>query len=546
MDREALRAHILEEWKQKTSASHSASPQVVANDAVPIRAKAPSQAAAFAAFAPRVGVKWDGDFLFIESSGIPSHGMMVGITNWQQQVPLPQSYYGNNAWRIPLHPVPAQTPASIEGHFLRGAIALAVNGIPIFNPQNNRGEISQEIGELDQWGGHCGRADDYHYHAAPLHLQSMAGKGMPIAYALDGYPIYGLTEPDGSPLRALDVCQGHEDAEYGYHYHASTKRPYLQSAFHGVVREAGGQVEPQPRAQGMRPALTPLRGAEITAFNGTPDGKGYVLHYTLNKAKAEIRYASDGAGGWKFQYIATDGAVTEEAYRAGSPPPRGRERERRDASQSMPAPRMYAQASLPGTGEVSRDTKPGAKAGESSVNVEKFMLTSPAIGADGILPRDYSGDGSGVTLPLEWKGAPEGTREYAILMDHRDPEGVMKWYWILYNIPGTITTLPKNVQGIGTLGTSFKGHIGYEAPHSKGPGQKTYVITVHALSASLKMEVDPSAVNREVLLAAMKGKVLGSAELKVTYTSAGGSAADSRDRPPPRPAGDGERRPPPR
>ena len=94
--------------------------------------------------------------------------MMVGIKSWQQQVPLPQPYNGNNAWQIPLHPVVAENPISAKTNLFRGAIALAVNGIPIFNPQNNRGEVSQEIGELDEWGGHCGRADDYHYHAAPV------------------------------------------------------------------------------------------------------------------------------------------------------------------------------------------------------------------------------------------------------------------------------------------------------------------------------------------------------------------------------------------
>ena len=130
----------------------------------------------------------------------------------------------------------------IKGRFLRGAIALAVNGVPIFNPQNNRGEVAQEIGELDQWGGHCGRADDYHYHITPLHLQAQAGKGMPVAYALDGYPIYGLTEPDGSPVGKLDACHGHE-APGGYHYHASNQYPYVIGGFHGEVVEAGEQVE---------------------------------------------------------------------------------------------------------------------------------------------------------------------------------------------------------------------------------------------------------------------------------------------------------------
>ena len=50
-------------------------------------------------------------------------------------------------------------------------------------------------GELDQWGGHCGRADDYHYHIAPIHLEKIVGAGNPVAIALDGYPIYGYDDP---------------------------------------------------------------------------------------------------------------------------------------------------------------------------------------------------------------------------------------------------------------------------------------------------------------------------------------------------------------
>ena len=115
----------------------------------PSSSAAPAQASAFAPFAPGVKVRWDEQFLFVESHGLPAHNMMTGITAWQQQVPLPQDYTGANAWRIPLAPVPAATPIPLENHFLRGAIALAVNGVPIFNPQNNRGELSYEIGGAD-------------------------------------------------------------------------------------------------------------------------------------------------------------------------------------------------------------------------------------------------------------------------------------------------------------------------------------------------------------------------------------------------------------
>jgi hypothetical protein len=280
-------------------------------------AERPTLAAAFAAFAPRVKLRWDDAFLYVETNGLPAHSMMVGITAWQQQVPLPQPYAGSNAWQIPLRPVPSSNPVSIKDRFLRGAIALAANGIPIFNPQNNRGELSAEIGELDQWGGHCGRADDYHYHAAPLHLQKLLGTALPIAFALDGYPIYGLTEPDGSKPEKLDAFNGHETTALGYHYHGSLKYPYVNGGFHGVVVEREGQVDPQPRAQSMRPALSPLRATKITGFSSATDEKSFALHYTVNGQPAAVNYSTAGDGVWKFHFVNADGTTRDETHRAG-------------------------------------------------------------------------------------------------------------------------------------------------------------------------------------------------------------------------------------
>lgn len=123
-------------------------------------------------------------------------------------------------------------------------------------------------------------------------------------------------------------------------------------------------------------------------------------------------------------------------------------------------------------------------------------------------------------------------------MHHLDPEGAVKWYWTLYDIPGEFTSLPKNVKGIGKVGTGFRGQVGYEPPHSKGPGAKTYTLTLYALSAPAKITVPPSQVNREVLLAAIRGSVLASSELNVVYTRNGtgtDSQPENRQRPP-RPA----------
>ncbi len=496
---------------------------------------APPQAAAFQAFSPRVQLWWDESFLYIASNGLPAHGMMVGITAWQQQVPLPQAYVGANAWRIPLYPVPAAQPQLIKGRFLRGAIAVAANGIPIFNPQNNRGEISQEIGELDQWGGHCGRADDYHYHAAPLHLQSVVGQAQPIAYALDGYAIYGLTEPDGSSLGELDVCHGHTTAALGYHYHASTHYPYINGGFHGQVVEREGQVDPQPRAQPVRPDLTPLRGAVITGFTAAPDEKSFVLKYAVNGQPASVNYATSGNGAWAFKFIGTDGSQREETYQArgkapGGPAPRGRPEA---ADQNAASPTTSAQPPPPAPGAASAAAKSVAGSG--------FCLSSPEVAPGGALPSEYTGDGAGVTLPLSWSGAPAGTQAYALIMHHLDPEGVAKWYWTLYDIPAELTGLPKDVHGIGKVGTGFKGRVGYEPPHSKGPGAKTYTLTLYALSAPVQLNLPPAEVNRAVLLEAMQGRVLASADLNVVYTRSGTEANAERPKPDrPRP----ERAPP--
>jgi len=272
-------------------------------------------AAAFAPFERLEAIRCrrDDRWFYVESNGLPDHPLMVGIRAWQQQVPLPQPYTGDNAWRIPLVPVPAADPASTKDRFLRGAIAVAVNGIPIFNPLNNRGEDAFAIGELDEHGGHCGRADDYHYHVAPVHLEKVVGKGQPLAYALDGYPIYGFTEPDGSPVKGLDRLGGHADADGRYHYHAQKQYPYLNGGFHGEVTEREGQVDPQPRARGVREALPPLRGARIVGFQETrPDTR--LLTYEVEGRKGTVEYTVQEGGAVAFTFTDTAGRTTSETY----------------------------------------------------------------------------------------------------------------------------------------------------------------------------------------------------------------------------------------
>ena len=269
---------------------------------------------AFKPFKPAVNTFWDDNYFYVESKGIPNHKMMKGIVKWQQQVPIPQCYIGTNAWQIPLNPVIADIPVPVnDKHFLRGAVAIATNGVPIFNPQTNTGVDALEDGQLDIYGGHSGRADDYHYHIAPLQLHTLGQTALtnPIAYALDGFAVYGALEPDGSPMKPLDDNHGHFGTDGVYHYHGTAAKPYMIGNMVGKVTEdADLQLVPQPRANPVRPALTPLSGATITEHTINTAGNGYKLTYTRNNAEYAVDYSWSPAGKYTFNFISPSGTTT--------------------------------------------------------------------------------------------------------------------------------------------------------------------------------------------------------------------------------------------
>jgi hypothetical protein len=87
----------------------------------------------------------------------------------------------------------------------------------------------------------------YHYHKYPVCVKSPFkddGKQHSpiIGFAFDGFPVYGPWESatqmakDLTGETAMDVCNGHQDTERGYHYHVTPGRfPYVLGGYHGVV-----------------------------------------------------------------------------------------------------------------------------------------------------------------------------------------------------------------------------------------------------------------------------------------------------------------------
>lgn len=148
----------------------------------------------------------------------------------------------------------------------------------------------------------------------------------------------------------------------------------------------------------------------------------------------------------------------------------------------------------------------------------EFTISSSGVQPDGSLFIEYTGEGEGVSMPLEWFNVPEGTKYFAINLWHlphaTDPSDV-KSYWIVYNIPSNIKSMSKNETQIGTVGYNDKDKAAYDPMKSKGPGVKEYKLTIYALSE--KLEFNNSKVYRADLLKAIEGKVLGESTLSYTY-----------------------------
>lgn len=126
-----------------------------------------------------------------------------------------------------------------------GPIGIALNGVPFFNQYAgpNNQELKGEMATFDQFYGHPQQSGIYHYHVEPLQLTTVKStKSGLVGFLLDGFPVYGPEEEDGSVVSNdnLDVYHGHThptiDYPNGtYHYHFTTEAPYLNgNGFYGT------------------------------------------------------------------------------------------------------------------------------------------------------------------------------------------------------------------------------------------------------------------------------------------------------------------------
>ena len=156
-----------------------------------------------------------------------------------------------------------------------------------------------------------------------------------------------------------------------------------------------------------------------------------------------------------------------------------------------------------------------------------FQISSPAFSPNGEIPARYTCEGENISPPLEWSGAPDGTKSYVLVLkdpDAPDPSAPrMTWiHWIVYNIPVTATGLPEAACE-ETMPTGIRqAHSNWMRPGYGGPcppvGRHRYIFTLYALDTPLPElhRADLNAVER-----AMNGHVIATAELVGTYKKRG-------------------------
>ncbi len=329
------RATLLQAIEPMTLASAELS---VRYDRIAVEARTPitplctEKSAAFAPYSDQVTTSCDEDYLYVTSlTGLPQQSptdrrdqAMVGITAWINRVPLP---FALN-WKIPLEPRwYTQDWASAAS---RGPIAVAVNGVPIFHydkrpdvdtdPRHYSYQAENDTvvqGELDQCGGHAGQGDDYHYHYAPICLLDRYDPTQPIAYALDGAPIYfgtGGTDQYGGgryntlnnlPKGSLDACNAYDEGDGTYRYYTTSTPPYVIGCHRASVDptlaiqvpplQKRAFQEPQPNGRLAGEPIT----TEVTAL--TTDTTGWT---TLTYGTEQVSYRRSHSAGdcWDFRW----------------------------------------------------------------------------------------------------------------------------------------------------------------------------------------------------------------------------------------------------
>jgi len=170
-----------------------------------------------------------------------------------------------------------------------------------------------------------------------------------------------------------------------------------------------------------------------------------------------------------------------------------------------------------------------------------MALESAAFADGGLIPAAHAQSGRDTSPPLSWSGVPEGTVTFALVV--RDLDAVAPGggddllHWLVWNIPGTATSLPQGVpagnapeppRGGGAairIPTDGRRQTSTTGPSYRGPAAPAsgplhhYVFELYALDVWIDVPAvgQSPAATRAAVMAAMAGHVRGKGVLTGRY-----------------------------
>jgi Raf kinase inhibitor-like YbhB/YbcL family protein len=157
--------------------------------------------------------------------------------------------------------------------------------------------------------------------------------------------------------------------------------------------------------------------------------------------------------------------------------------------------------------------------GRSKIQVATFTVESPAYKNNQSLPARFACGSEGVSPPLTLSNLPQNTKTLAFILEDPDaPKGTFT-HWLLWNWPSAKTDIPDALPAQAKLengaiqGTGSSHKIGYTPPCPPS-GTHRYYLKAYALDTTLNI---PSSSDKQALLAAMQGHVVGQGMLMGTY-----------------------------
>ncbi|MFI5311256.1 MAG: YbhB/YbcL family Raf kinase inhibitor-like protein, partial [Gemmatimonadales bacterium] len=168
----------------------------------------------------------------------------------------------------------------------------------------------------------------------------------------------------------------------------------------------------------------------------------------------------------------------------------------------------------------------GGGRGRGAVRV--MTLTSPSFNDGAQIPPRHAQPGHDVSPPLAWIGVPDSTKSFVLIVHDLDAatgngtDDVL--HWMVWNIPGTATSLAEGVPQGSQLADGSR-QISVTGPNYRGPAAPAsgpahhYAFELYALDVVLDVPavgVTPAAT-RAAVLAAMAGHVRGKAATAGLY-----------------------------